>query len=313
METTKSSQPALRAGILLTALILLGLFIRVAYWVPGWGYNDYRYMNHAAAMAHGEQSPASDPPIQVRPGLLAILAGWMRLFGFNTSAAASSGLLAFTLIAVFLFILTARLSDHTSALVAVFLYCFLPMDIILSTTVLPEPWMTAVAFGAALVYLAAIRAKSMRNQLLLALGSGLLLGLSFSVKQAAVVAGLSIAVHLFVSVRERRRAVAILGSLAVGVLLALAVECLVFAAWTGDPWYRLNCGQVMKRPPGGLAAPNPGFRYGPRHFLAVMDSFGLFGLYSFIIALALMLGLSRRNRSLAFPATWLKRVCAELK
>jgi len=304
METTGSSQPSLRTGVLLATLILLGLLIRVAHWVPGRGYNDYRYMNHVAAMAHGERSPDSDAPIQVRPGLLAILAGWMRVFGFTTAAAASSGLLAFTLIAIFLFVITASISDHSSGLVAVFLYCFLPMDIILSTSVLPEPWMTVGALGAALVYLSATRARSLGGQLFLAFLAGVLLVVSFSIKQAAVLAGVTIAIHMLITVRAWRRLLALAGSLGVGVLVGFGAECLVFAAWTGDPLFRLNSGLVMKRLPDDLPVYTSTGRHHPRHLLAVMDSFGQFGLYYFIIVLGLMLGLSRRNRSLAFPATW---------
>jgi len=302
METTKDPQFSLRTVILLASLVLLGLAVRVAHWHPGSGSDDARYMNYAAMMGHGERVTDYDP-VQVRPVYLAYLAGWMHLFGFNTTSCAAAGFVVWAGTALLLFALTASLAGYSAGLAAVFLYDFVPVDIIQSTGIYPDHLMTAFALGASLVYFSAMRADTTGRRMLLALVAGILLGLSFSTKQAAVLVGATIGLHLLITAEQKRRWLEILAPMALGGLLVLLAECGVFALWTGDPFFRAHSG-VLTNPQTAPPVESRDLKFALGHVLRGIDSLGAYGIYCYLLVGAVLLSVNRRNWACAFPLIW---------
>ena len=126
--------------------------------VPGIASDDSDYMNNAAQLAVGKPPLAANQH-SVRLGYEVFLAAGMRIFGQNTKVCQALGLGVFAVTALLLFLLAGMLSGARTAMLAVFLYVFLPLDMLLSTNALPDGVMTLLALAASLLYLQAKKTR----------------------------------------------------------------------------------------------------------------------------------------------------------
>jgi hypothetical protein len=295
-----------RVPIALIALLALGILIRVGHWHPGTGADDTRYMNYAAMLARGERMP----PFQydtaaVRLAYEIALAAPMWLFGATTTVCSLTSLAVFAATAVLLFQLTGRLAGTAAALTAVFLYDLLPLDITLSTQVLPDPLMTALVLAAGLLYFRLADATDRQARRGWALATGVVLGLAVSVKEPACWAGPVFAIHLANRRPGLRAWLAALGMMVLGGLLVLGVEVALFWLWTGDPLYRFRAvAEGMKRIEPSQTLSAFSLREAAFYLIAASNARDAFGIHFYLVTVAVLLGLNRRNRALEFPLVW---------
>ena len=142
----------------LSLLILGGICLRIAHWYPGYASDDANYMNNAAELLKGE-SPFVKNNHTARLGYQLFLAGGMRTFGVSTTVSQALGLGVFVGTAILLFYFTVALGGTNAGLMASFLYTVLPIDIVASTVVLPDPLMAMMAMAGSILYLKAVSAE----------------------------------------------------------------------------------------------------------------------------------------------------------
>jgi 4-amino-4-deoxy-L-arabinose transferase-like glycosyltransferase len=297
-----SRRPNLTIWLSLTLMLLAGVVVRAGHWHPGSGSDDSRYMNFAATIARGETLVKLDHAA-VRLAFEGYLAAGMRLFGINTTVCALMGLVTFLGIGVLLFLVTASLSSDRPALLAVFLYLFLPIDIINSTAVVPDPLMAMLALAASLFYLKAVGETDRRRRFPLALASGLFLGLAASAKEPALFVGIALAIHLIATVRDKRAWLVILSAMALGAACVLLLELVGFWCWTSDPLYRFHAlAEVYGRE--GWWDNRLNARNAAMYLILGSDSWDAFGIHFHVFFLALLAGWNRGARAMTFPLLW---------
>ncbi len=288
-------------AIALALLIAIGLMVRISHWHGAGGFDPSRYMTYSALLAEGQRLETRDCAA-VRLAYEAFLASAMRLFGFRNTVCQATGLVVFAGIAVLLYRLTCKLGGPGPALLAVFLYTFLPIDIQQTPAVMPDQLMTLLVLAAALVYLYAVDERHFGRQTSLCLACGLLLGLAVSAKQPAVLLAPVIFLHLTATTKPSWRWLSVLGTIGLGALLVLGLEMLVFWIWSGDPLYRFHTtSDIYIRP--GIASV---FSWSSRikYFKVGTNSWGPFGVHCYVLGLAALFAIGRKNRVLLFPLLW---------
>lgn len=296
---TNHAWPRKGVWMALAVLLLLGILVRACHWHPGFASDDARYMNYAATIARGERLDVMDAAA-VRLAYEAFLGAGMYLFGVNTTVCSLLTLGVFAAAGLTIFLFTDWLAEPKAALWAVFLYSFIPVDIYLGTDPTVDPLTTMFSILACLLYLIAVRLGNGSRQFMLATAAGFALGLAFSIKESAFCAGVACAIHLLLTVKEKRRWVPILGAMLLGGIAVFAFELLGFYAWTGNPFYRFSIIHDEYGPGSSVQAPFS-LRQSATHLITASNSWQGFGIHGYVILLAVLWGLNRRNKALTFP------------
>ncbi|MDZ7620404.1 MAG: glycosyltransferase family 39 protein [Patescibacteria group bacterium] len=257
-------------------------------------------------MARGE------PPLvannhTVRFAYQVVLAAGMRLFGFRTEVCQGLGIGLFVATSLVLFLLVRRLSGSGQGLLAVAFYAVLPLDMTVSTCVLPDTLMTFLVLASCLLYLHTMAQADSARQFLMAVATGLVLGLATSAKEPAAFVGIGFAVHCVSTMKEVRRWFIVLGGIVLGAMALLVLESVGFWLWTGDPLFRLHITEATFGSEGwwkntvSVGACAFYLSHG-------MDSFGEFGIHGYLVLVGALLAINRRSVAAAMPLL----VCAVL-
>jgi 4-amino-4-deoxy-L-arabinose transferase-like glycosyltransferase len=250
-------------------------------------------MNNAAQLLIGE------PPLvanhhAVRLAFQAYLAAGMALFGMKTEVCQTLGIVTFASTAIVLFFLVRMLSSTRPALLAVFLFVLLPLDMIHSTAVLPDTFMTLLALLSIFFYLRA-RIQISRNwQFALAIACGLLLGLATSTKEPAAFLGIAFAIHLAATEPDVSRWIVILGGIVTGAVMVFAAEADAFYLWTGNALLRFHVSSQTYGHEGWFRN-DFSLRQCSFYILQCFNSLGEFGIHGYLLLLGGILAINRRS------------------
>jgi 4-amino-4-deoxy-L-arabinose transferase-like glycosyltransferase len=228
----------LRPAIPLAGLLAVALALRLVFFIGFVGSDDSVYLEAAADLAERGYWTGQDLASS-RIGFVAVAAAALSLFGFREFGTIFVSLIAALVTHVLVYALGRLYFGHRAALLAVALLAFYPLNIVLSTMLLPETVLSCLLAGALLVYEIGQRAHT-RPRMLASLAAGLLLGLAYLVKEPAVlVLGAIGTTWAAIWLRSRRIElawVAVVG----GFALLLAGEALVRYLATGTPWGRFQ-------------------------------------------------------------------------
>jgi hypothetical protein len=304
-EGNGSGEPLLRVDrryccAILGVLLCLGIALRIAHWYPGYGSDDTIYMNTAAQMVRGEPLDHLLRHWNTRLAYLLFLAAGMSLGGTTTAVCQWLGMGVFVATALTIGALAARLGGGKQALLAVGLYVFLPLDMALSTCVLPDTLMTLAVLIACLLVVHATECESRGGQLAWSLATGFTLGVAVSVKEMACVAGIPIGVYLVCRL-DVGRWVAALTAMTLGGAAALAAECVGFGIWTGDPLFRFHFTSTVFATAGNWANPSTSFSEAAFYFTLLANSTGEYGIHGYVVLLAFLLALNDGRLRTMFP------------
>jgi 4-amino-4-deoxy-L-arabinose transferase-like glycosyltransferase len=288
-----------RTGVALGGLILVGALLRIAHWDPGLASDDTNYMNYAAQLLQGEPFPRDVH--SARLGYLAFLAAGMGLTFVSTVVCQSLGIGIFIATSLLLFALTRRLSSEMEGLLAVFLFVWLPLDIIFATSVFPDTLMTFLVLAAGLLYLIAKTEATSVRQFAIACAGGFVLGMAASVKEVAVLASVAVVIDLLVTQRDRRALFLVTG-MAMGGAVAISIELIGFMYLTEDPFFRTRSVLATAGSSGPRPWINPfDLRKSFYYVFVGVNSLGAFGIHGYLLLIGSVRILSRRSPIEFFP------------
>ena len=195
-------------ALLLVAILGLGLALRVVFWEGLVTVDPFAYADSAASIARWK--PAFDPEIggnlyytqYTRFSLTAPTAVLYRLFGPGEAVSTIVPITASLGIGLVAFEMARRIAGPRAGLIAAFLACVFPLNVINSTQFLPDTMMAFFAGLTMLLFLASLEGEhSRRQKLVLYFATGFAWALAFYGKQTAV--GLVIPFTTLVLVRRR--------------------------------------------------------------------------------------------------------------
>jgi 4-amino-4-deoxy-L-arabinose transferase-like glycosyltransferase len=180
-------------ALLLGAILAFGLCLRVVFWYGLVTVDPYAYADSAASIARAK--PVFDPPIvgnlyytqYTRLSLTVPAAVLYRLFGPGEVASTIVPIGASLGIAVVAFGLAARVAGSRAGLIAAFLACVFPVNVINSTQFLPDTMMAFFAGLTMLLFLIAFDGQTRRRRVLLYFATGVAWALAFYGKQTSIV------------------------------------------------------------------------------------------------------------------------------
>ncbi len=297
-------RPSWRILVALLVMICLGLFVRVAFWKPGLGSDDARYLVLAEDLARGRPCSMPQDIAASRFGLEAAAALWIRTFGFTNLAASGLNIAVFAATALVLFFITVALCRdkpwrYIAGLLAVFFAALIPVDLFYAPYILPDPLATCLSLLAALLCLSIVQTAG-GKQLRYAFACGLALGASASVKESSVFAGVVFSVYLWIALGDRRRWLPALAVMGAGAALVIAGEMVGFWLWTGDPLFRVRQVQQFQ-----IAIGREAGKFNPLFYVREAFHLGsLLGLHGYLLALGIVLALVRGWKVAALPLIW---------
>lgn len=213
---------AVAAG--LAAILALGLTLRIVYWYGLVTVDPYAYADAAASIARWK--PVFDPDTvgnlyytqYVRLSLTVPAAVFYRLFGPGEVVSTIVPIVASLGIALIAFELARRVAGSRAGLIAAFLACVFPLNVINSTQFLPDTMMAFFTGATMLLFLNGLEARTRRGRMLLYFATGVAWALAFYGKQTAV----TVAIPFAALVVARRRFHPELAAGVPGVLLVVA-------------------------------------------------------------------------------------------
>ena len=231
-------------GVILFFIVIAAIAVR-AYWAAGFiPKDDAEFAKVAYQMSQGTfaYDRYEGPPVfPLRTGVVLPTAAAMALFGPGEAQIAIYPLITSLVTLLLIYLFSARMFGHKAAVIAAFVWVFLPMDLEIATMLWPEVPTTAFAIlGVYCIYVARSRDDlGQRAQLLYGLAGGLAFGAAWLCKEAVVYfAPFCLALALFDFQRTRFQRLAIWGGVAAGSLAVLTGEMLVYGVITGDSLYR---------------------------------------------------------------------------
>lgn len=194
-------------ALLLGLILAVGLALRVIYWYGLVTVDPYAYADSAASIARWK--PVFDPHIvgnlyytqYTRLSLTVPAAVLYRLFGPGEVVSTIVPIAASLGIALVAFGLAERVAGSRAGIIAAFLACFFPLNVINSTQFLPDTMMAFFAGLTMLLFLTAFESHSRRRRLLLYFATGLAWALAFYGKQTSI----ALAIPFAALVVARRR------------------------------------------------------------------------------------------------------------
>ena len=290
----------LPAGVVLTAMLLMGLAARLAAYTGqsfSWGSDESRYLGVVQNLANGYFPSGDAEWFGTRLGLLWPVAGLFRLV-HASDAVAAIWPLAISLTGIVAAYLIGRdLAHRRVGYVAAALVAVAPLEALVGTRLRPDAIAPAVlAFS---VWCALRAGRARRSGLRWAFAAGLLLGIAWSVRENALVL---VPILVMAGWGARRRG---LVAGVVGAAVVPACAALQFAIGAGDP----------SRPHVGAGTEGA--------FRNPLDAFSLTNTYAavitratfdpgsplFLLALSLVgaigITLYTRDRRALLPGVWL--------
>jgi hypothetical protein len=220
---------------ILAGVVLVALGIRLI-WFQGVGTSDTLMNVQYAYDIHNGDFPTNGNQANSRLGLLIPVSVLYGVFGVSELSSALYPLALSLLGVVLIFLFGKLLFNEKIGLIAAALLAIYPLDVLYATRLMSD--VPSAVFGALSVYLFLIGEKSGKGWKSWALYglSGMSLGISFSIREMAVVTML-----FFLGYVAYTRKIRIsYGFAAVGFLFILLLEMMFFLAHTGNPLYRFS-------------------------------------------------------------------------
>ncbi|MEX2161694.1 MAG: glycosyltransferase family 39 protein [Anaerolineales bacterium] len=177
----------LRIWLPLAILLLCALALRFVFFTGlARGGDSLNYAHAAYALSQG----AFDYNAWVgmsRMGLYSPVAFLYWLFGPNDATTLAFPLFASLLSVVFVYSIAKLVAGESAGLVAALLWAFLPLDVYLATSLLPDGALAAFSTGSVYFFLLAERTEERRRKLLLYMMSTFLLGWAILIKPLAII------------------------------------------------------------------------------------------------------------------------------
>lgn len=228
----------LAAALTVGALVALALILRLTFFTGFVGSDDSAYLAAASRLANHLDWSGQDLASS-RLGFVAAAAAGLAVFGTRELGIVAIPLLASLATHVIVYRLARLYYGTGTALLAVGLLALYPLDVVLSTVLVPETLLSCLMAGALLVYEVADRATG-PIRLAASLSAGALIGLAYLVKEPGAL--LLVALALVWAVTAVRRRHLELAWLAVvgGFALVFALEAIIEYQATGVPFYRAH-------------------------------------------------------------------------
>jgi 4-amino-4-deoxy-L-arabinose transferase-like glycosyltransferase len=188
-DTTATARPLpsgrdARVIALLCALAVVALGVRLTFFTGLFGDDDTAYASAATALRDGRLAVGADL-VSLRVGLLALAAGSYALLGVSEVASVMPALLASIATLFVVYGIALLLHGPSAAAIAGLLYALSPLNVLFSTTLLPElPMALAVSLAVLLVLLAERCVTSTARAALAFLG-GITAGAGYLMKEPA--------------------------------------------------------------------------------------------------------------------------------
>ncbi|MBA4182040.1 MAG: hypothetical protein C0506_15730 [Anaerolinea sp.] len=220
LRPAEHASVAVALGLILAA----GLLLRIVFWYGLVTVDPYAYADSAASIARWK--PVFDPDIvgnlyytqYTRLSLTVPTALLYRLFGPGEVVSTVVPIGASLGIALIAFSMAFRVAGSRAGLVAAFLACVFPLNVINSTQFLPDTMMAFFTGLTMLLFLSGFQSHTPRRRVLLYFATGVVWALAFYAKQTAV----AVAIPFAVLVVIRRRFHFQLGAGVPGALLVVA-------------------------------------------------------------------------------------------
>lgn len=297
------SRRSIALGVL--AFVALAMVVRLAFFTGFVGSDDSVYLEAGADLAQRGHWLGKDLASS-RLGFVVATAGAIKLFGMNEFGAIAVSYLAALALLIEVFFLARLYFGDRAGVLAVALLALYPLNIVLSTILVPEILLGCLMAGAVLAYETSRRQVSLVPKALGAVGAGVLLGIAYLVKEPAalLIAGLGLA-WTVLAIKDRRIEAAWVGVIA-GFVLVVGAESLVRFATTGSGAFErfrissqtIAFGQATWQEERDLA---PWYLY-PR---SMFVSFYQVGLLFYLLVAALGIAVVKRMRLPLALVVWL--------
>lgn len=234
-----------------------------------------------------------------RFAITAPIALCFKLFGVSAAAALAWPVVCSLATLLLLFVLGRRYGDETTGLLAAGVFAVMPLDVIESVNVLPDPILTAFATASVVCFLRGFESeRAGRGWLLL---SGVLLWGAYSAKIVGALLSVIFLAHACFDARRAWR----LAWVAAGTLLFLVPELLWYHHATGTWLLPVKAIEEVHEQSDGVKAANADltwrlFKDYPRKVLLPNEHFGWFG----VPLLAATAWMASRWRSLRMLYLW---------
>ncbi|MEP7216669.1 MAG: glycosyltransferase family 39 protein [Anaerolineaceae bacterium] len=189
--------------LLLGLILALGLVLRIVFWYGLVTVDPYAYADSAASIARWK--PVFSPDIvgnlyytqYIRLSLTVPAAAVYRVFGPGEVVSTVVPIAASLGIAVIAFELARRAGGSRAGLIAAFLACVFPINVINSTQFLPDTMMAFFTGLTMLLFLNGLDGSTRRQRVLLYFATGVAWALAFYGKQTAVAVAIPFALLVF--------------------------------------------------------------------------------------------------------------------
>lgn len=241
-EVGSPVRPSLSAsrGRVWAALGLFALLLRLVCFTGLAGSDDLGYSKYARAMATGTFNATLDadprPLHGLRYSVIAPVAAIYKVFGVSEWSTVLFPLLASTLSVIVLAEIGRLMFGMRVGIIAGLLYATFPLQLIIGSTLLPEPIAGLYALLAVLCYLHARRRGGA-----MWVAAGLLIGIAYLAKESALFIGGAFLLH---AIWERQWRAALL--FALGVAAVGVAEHAYYSMWKGDFFFRSNSTRLYK-------------------------------------------------------------------
>ena len=221
--------------ILLGLILVFALILRLTFF-QGVGTSDSLTTTRYAYDISNDDFPTSKNQGNSRIGLLIPVSFLYSIFGVNEFSSGIFPLITSLLGIVLIFLFGRLLFNEKVGLIAAFLLSIFPLDILYATRLMSD--LPSAVFSALAVYLFLNAEKIDKNQIKFVLYafSGMSLGISFSIREMAILTFLFFAGYVIYNKKIKLS----YGLVAVGFLSIFILELYFFYAHTGDIFYRFH-------------------------------------------------------------------------
>lgn len=213
-------------------IVILGLVLRLIFFSGMGVSDDLAYSRYAKSIGKGID-PSSTLTLSTRLGLIYPTALSYSLFGVNDLSSVLFVLIASIGNIILIFYFGKLLFNEKVGLLGSFLTAIFPLEVVSATKLLSD---VPSAFFMALGVYVFMHAEKKSKQMLQYLISGILIGISYLIRESALLIALFFIIYILYKRRVKREYFAV----PAGVLIVFAVEFLMLYKVTGDPFYRFT-------------------------------------------------------------------------
>jgi len=308
-------QTELQSKYLALLLLLIGFIIRLLF-NPGLGYNDeYEYIVSAYKIFISGEQPTNLGAL--RMGMIVPLGLLIKVFGYNVGAFTTFMFSVSMLNILMVFKISRCLFNVRTSLVATLFIALMPIEIINSTSVLPDSLIHL--FSLLSVFFFILHRKTMdsnvRQRSLLVVFSGIFCGLSYSVKETGVFLLFFLIIYLLINKTNWQYVFFLVIGFIIIVIVEIGYSQIVwdnmFARYTFQ--FNLKDAQTSIKGLSGISEIIRRFFiiYPFQLLFPIQKSGNLFGIYYLIASLLLLTNFRRyftKSNELLFFVLWVATI-----